>query len=88
MRSAVGNLFTIVVVLLKPPACVHVLDSVGIECGGVLERTVSFVLECEVTSNEGSGRIVDIPSDRSIQRESLIGMCLAPFGASEAGLLA
>ena len=88
MRSAVGNLFTIIVVLLEPPACVHVLDSVGIECGRVCERTVLFVLECEVTSNEGSGRVVGIHSDRNIQQESLVGMWMTPFGASDTRLLA
>ena len=65
MRS-VDDLFTIIVVLLKPLICVNMLDSVGIKCGRVFKWAVAFVLECEVTSNEDSGRVVNIPSDWSI----------------------
>ena len=36
MRSDVGDLFTIVVVLLKPPTCVNVIDSVGSSVGECL----------------------------------------------------
>ena len=66
VRSDVGDLFTIDVVLLEPSTCVNVLNSDGIKCWRVFEWTVVVFPDCEVTSYEGSDRVVCIPSDRRL----------------------